>query len=494
MLRKPSGALRANNHKGVAYMAHQDKSDSEKQLVKGTRRRSILRAGLAVPLGSSALLVACGGGGSSDPLTPAANEAPSPAPAEPAVASVPVPVPVPPVEPLPAKRVQEGVKKVRVLNFQTSTVPMPAKQRLASEDMKTYTTRALQSKFELLRDALTEGLPKKTSPAEICYFVAPEFFWNFNWDAVTNEDDIKVFSETCVTEVKKHVRALISLFPQEQFGKLALLPGTAQVLIKRPDHKILSTTIFDTTDSGDFVILSNGKRKEIPLPVERVYEAFNYVLVIDNFTTANPDGVSPISMWPKRSVSKVDFPHSVELSNFAYWVPRLGKLDIVVLKVSTTDAASDAGGTLFTGFDNDPLGGVPFGVDVCLDYVHMYVDGKYARMSQIENTSYVIDFLIASGMSIGPYHDYLPSVQYVIRNDGANHNFGLGCEVFRLSAPKSKDKPGPRDLHKRIGQTVVASPRGSKDTLFDSYFDIHPNANDDAPTVIDELPSPMAIS
>jgi hypothetical protein len=30
---------------------------------------------------------------------------------------------------------------------------------------------------------------------------------------------------------------------------------------------------------------------------------------------------------------------------------------------------------------------------------HMYVDGKYARMSQIENTSYIIDFLIASGMS-----------------------------------------------------------------------------------------------
>jgi hypothetical protein len=129
-------------------------------------------------------------------------------------------------------------------------LPAPANQRLATEDMKTYTTRALQSKFELLRDALAEGLPKKTSPAEICYFVAPEFFWNVNWDAVTNEDDIKVFSETCVLEVKKHVRALISLFPQEQFGKLALLPGTAQVLIKRPQTtKYFTTTIFDTTDS-----------------------------------------------------------------------------------------------------------------------------------------------------------------------------------------------------------------------------------------------------
>jgi hypothetical protein len=103
-------------------MAHQDKSDSEKQLVKGTRRRSILRAGLAVPLGSSALLVACGGGGSSDPLTPAANEAPSPAPHNPALH-----LPLSRYRFLPLNHYQRSeckraVKKVRILNFQTPTV------------------------------------------------------------------------------------------------------------------------------------------------------------------------------------------------------------------------------------------------------------------------------------------------------------------------------------------------------------------------------------
>lgn len=359
--------------------------------------------------------------------------------------------------------------------------------------MKTYATRALQSKFELLRDALAEGLPKKTSPAELCYFVAPEFFWNVNWDAVQNEEDIKIFSDTCVIEVKKHVRALISLFPQEQFGKLALLPGTAQVLIKL-DRKVPPANFFATAEDNADVILKgpDGKGITIPLPNDKVYEAFNYVLAIDNFSKPNPDGAQPMSMWPKRVVSKIDLPHSVDL-NTPYWVPRLGKLDILVLKTSSTDAFSNAGGSQFPGFDNDPLGGVPFGVDICLDYMSMYDNGEYKRMSQIEDTDYVIDFLIASGMTIATDHNYLPSVQYVVRNDGANHAFGVGCEVFRLSAPVKKDKPAPRHVHKRVRQTVVANPRGAANTLFDSYFDVHPNAGKDAPKVIDDLPSPIGL-
>jgi hypothetical protein len=473
MLRKPSGALRANNHKGVAYMAHQDKSDSEKQLVKGTRRRSILRAGLAVPLGSSALLVACGGGGSSDPLMPAAAAEPTPpsAPASPptpttsAVASAPVAVQVPPGDPPPAKRVQEPVKKVRILNFQTPTLPAPANQRLATEDMKTYTKRALQSKFELLRDALAEGLPKKTSPAEICYFVAPEFFWNVNWDAVTSEDDIKVFSETCVLEVKKHVRALISLFPQEQFGKLALLPGTAQVLAKL-DRRLTRGVVYNdmANDRQSLLLGPDGLPIVLPAPIERVYEAFNYVLMIDNFSAPNPDGGQPVSMWPKREVSVIDFPRAVSLRfNFPldvdrYWIPRLGTIDIMVSKTSTTTATSNAGGQQFPTFDNNPLGGVPLGVDICLDYFSMYADGKYARMSQIEDTGYIIHFLIASGMPIATDHNYLPSVQYVVRNDGANHESDIGCEVFRLSAPVTKEKPAPRGMHKRIHRRWLRLP------------------------------------
>ncbi len=400
-------------------MAHQHKVDSEEPSVRGTRRRSLLRAGLALPLGSTALLVACGGGGGGNsgglPFAPVAT-VPPPAPAPEVTPPSPTPAPViveaPPVEAPPPKPVQKAVKNIRVLNLQTPTFTPPDNQRLAGEDIKTYTQRALQEKFALLSDALTEGLPKKSAESDLCYFVVPEFFWNVNWDAVKNEDEIKVFSNTCVGEVQKHVRALIALFPQEQYGKLALLPGTAQVLKKQIDGTTPAPVPAGTVVAD----------KDLP-----AYEALNYVLVIDNFSKANPDGSRPIAMWPKRNVSGSDFDTNnrttVMKNARAYWKVRLTSLiDILVLKESTTTASYYADGKEFKGFDNDPLGGVPFGVDVCLDYMRAYTDRKYLRMTQIEDTNYIIDFLIACGMSADPSnHQYLPSVQYIVQNDGMTY-------------------------------------------------------------------------
>jgi|GEM_PF-1575288 len=450
-------------------MAHQHKVDSEEPSAQGTQRRSLLRAGLALPLGSSALLAACGGGGNGG-----ASFAPvAVAPPSPSVAADPPPhasvVEVPPVEPPPPKPVQKAVKNVRVLNLQTPTYTPPAKQRQANEDMKTYTQRAMQQRFTLLRDALTEGLPKKSSDTDLCYFVVPEFFWNVNWDAVQSEDDIKVFSNTCVVEVQKHVRALIALFPQEQYGKLALLPGTAQVLTKQllgavPAPLINDASVYD-----------------VDLPS---YEALNYVLVIDNFSEANPDGSRPIAMWPKRNVSHIDFDafrnaagRAIEVTKHdrAYWKVKLGPYKILVLQQSTATAASLAGGKQFKGFDNDPLGGVPFGVDVCLDYMSSYTEKDYTRRAQIEDTNYIIDFLIACGMTADPStHKYLPSVQYIVRNDGYDEPYG-GCEIFKLSAPTEKTEGGidTRPANLMVLQTKVASP-GPNSILFDSYFDVHP--------------------
>lgn len=450
-------------------MAHQHKIDSEEPSAQGTRRRSLLRAGLALPLGSAALLAACGGGGNGGG---ASFAPPALAPPPPPVAADSPPPPataveVPPVEPPPPKPVQKAVKNVRVLNLQTPTFTPPAQQRLASEDMKTYTQRVMQQKFALLRNALTEGLPKKSADADLCYFVVPEFFWNVNWDAVQNEDDIKVFSNTCVVEVQKHVRALIALFPQEQYGKLALLPGSAQVLTKQLVDAI-AAPLADDKSVYD---------RDLPS-----YEALNYVLVIDNFSEANPDGSRPIAMWPKRNVSHIDFNafrntagKAIEVTKYdrGYWKVRLGPFKILVLKQSTATAASLAGGKEFKGFDNDPLGGVPFGVDVCLDYLSAYTDKDYTRRAQIEDTNYIIDFLIACGMTADPStHKYLPSVQYIVRNDG----MGSGtCEIFKLSAPADKTDDGistrPKNL--MVPQAKVANPDPNS-ILFDSYFAVHP--------------------
>lgn len=426
----------------------------------------------------------------SAPLTTEA--APAPVEAQAALVDMPAPkvVEAPPLEAPAPKPVQQSVKHVRVLNFQTPTFTPPTKQRLPTENMETYARRALKAKFELLRDALTEGLPKQSAPTDLCYFVVPEFFWNVNWDAANNEEDLRVFSETCVTEVKKHVRALIELFPQEQFGKLALLPGTAQVLVKLKLPSLPPAAF--TEKVGD-------KNLTFVIPVERIYEALNYVLVIDNFSKTDANGIRPLRMWPKRHVSYIDF----STRPIATWWPsrslyhmvHLGNLDILVSKISTTTAKSYAEGKTYDGFDNDPLGGVPFGIDVCLDYAMFYKDGAYARMSQIQDTNYIIDFLIACGMKIDVDQNYLPSVQYIVRNDGlfdAREPSGH-CEILKLSAPADKDKLGKRARHERIDQTQVAQPRGSNSILFDSYFDVHP-LWDYAPVTrpLDVLPSLIA--
>jgi hypothetical protein len=464
--------------------------DSKKLTGPETQRRTLLRVGLALPIGSAAMLAACGGGGSGGgggmPFGPMAIAPPPESPPVPPPEPVPDPppppleeVPVPPVEPPPAKPVQEAVKNVRVLNLQTGTFTPPANQRLAGEDIKTYTERAMKDKFDLLSDALTQGLPKKTAETDLCYFVVPEFFWNVNWDAVNDEDELKVFSETCVVEVQKHARALIALFPQDQFGKLALLPGTAQVVTKQIGGVLPAPAPYAT------------------LPA---YEALNYVLVIDNFSLSNPDGSRPIAMWPKRNVSGIDFTTGWTLTTKDgrdYWVASLGKFDILVQQQSTTAAAYFANGNTFKGFDNDPLGGVPFGVDVCLDYASAYTDSEYLRMSQIENTNYIIDFLIACGMGVDPTHKYLPSVQYIVRNDGMTNSSGTlngTCEILKLAAPDKGIKTGiaTRPSYLPVPQVEVAQLKNNS-ILFDAYIEVHPLWDYPSMTIpTNPLPSPFA--
>lgn len=469
-------------------MAHEMTNHTGNSDDADARRRMLLRAGLAFPIGSAALLAACGGGGSDTGFAagvpvaaqPAAAASASPPPSEfvdaqvSNVSATPEEVPVPPVEPPPAKAVDKAVKNVRILNLQTPTYTPPAAQRKADESMQQYTQRAMQEKFVILQNALTKGMGNASAPFDLCYFVVPEFFWNVNWDALNDEADIKAFSDTCVVEVQKHVRALIALFPKEQYGKLALLPGTAQVLKKQIESTSPTAGLW-----GD---------QKLP-----GYEALNYVLVIDNFSAANPDGSRPIAMWPKRSVSHIDFDTyggtEVTKNNKDYWKVRLGKLSVLVLQQGTTVASYYADGKMFKGFDNDPLGGVPFGVDVCLDYALTYTDKEYLRMSQIEDTNYILDFLIACGMSVSTTHKYLPSVQYIIRNDGMSKGT---CEIFKLSAPIGRAGIETRAVNLPVPEAGPPLDLLNKNFLHETFIEIHPlwqYPSTDIPT--ENLPSPL---
>ncbi|WP_296225954.1 hypothetical protein [Ralstonia sp. UBA689] len=439
------------------------------------KRRTLLKTGLMLSLGGTGLLTACGGGGD-DPTDQAALDSVPLTPAP----TAPIPVPAPPVEGVTTKPVEQNVVRfARILNLQTPTYQPPSNQREADEDIQTYVTRALNAKFDLLKNTLTQGLEAKTESSDITYFVVPEFYWNVHWDAVKNEAELKAFSALCVTQVQQHVRNLIALFPREKFGKLALLPGTTQVVKKQLDDAAPPAPA-----SG---VASAIKDKDLP-----AYEALNYVLVIDNFSKSNPDGSRPISIWPKRNVSGIDFDTykrtTVSKGLRQYWKVNLGAFSILVLQKSGTTAAYYAQGKRFTGFDNDPLGGVPFGIDVCLDYALAYTDNEYLRMGQIEDTNYILDFLIACGMNWNPKHKYLPSVQYVIRNDGMGNG---QCEIYALGSPASRNGISAREKTIKIDQKAIVALDSS--ILYDSRIEIHPLWQDPVqrPVPTEPLPSPI---
>lgn len=439
------------------------------------KRRAFLKTGFMLSLGGTGLLAACGGGDDAATEQAALDSVPlSPTP------TAPVALPAPPMDGVTAKPVAEDVVKfARVLNLQTPTYRPPSNQRKAGEDIDTYVTRALNSKFDLLKDTLTQGLRAKADPSDITYFVVPEFYWNVHWDAVRDEAELRAFSALCVTQVQKHVRNLIALFPREKFGKLALLPGTAQVVKKQLDG---TETLAPASGVASAI-------KDSDLPA---YEALNYVLVIDNFSKSNPDGSRPLSMWPKRNVSGIDFDTYKRTTVFKrlreYWKVNLGAFNILVQKKSASSASYHAQGKLFTGFDNDPLGGVPFGIDVCLDYAMTYSDKEYLRMVQIEETNYILDFLIACGMPIDPKHKYLPSVQYIIRNDGMSDG---QCQIVALGATDARTGIYVRDKYLPVDQTPVATVGNS--VLYDSRIEIHPlwQTPLDPPVPTEPLPSPL---
>ena len=91
-------------------MTHESEADPDQTHARGTRRRSLLKAGLALPLGTSALLAACGGGGSSS----GGGFSPTPAPVAVAPPPSPAVVPTPPVDPPQPRPIEKAVKNVRV--------------------------------------------------------------------------------------------------------------------------------------------------------------------------------------------------------------------------------------------------------------------------------------------------------------------------------------------------------------------------------------------
>jgi hypothetical protein len=85
-------------------------------------------------------------------------------------------------------------------------------------------------------------------------------------------------------------------------------------------------------------------------------------------------------------------------------------------------------------FQNNIINGLPFGIDLCLDYSTASVQKDTRRMAQLEERNFKLDFLLAAGMYLNvSIYNETPHIQYAIRNEGITTNTGQPVEVWKLT-------------------------------------------------------------
>jgi hypothetical protein len=99
-------------------------------------------------------------------------------------------------------------------------------------------------------------------------------------------------------------------------------------------------------------------------------------------------------------------------------------------------------------FENDIVHGLPFGIDICLDYEMASVQKDEFRMAQLDQRQFKIDFLIAAGkgLDISNYTN-TPYIQYAVHNEGSSGNAGYttAWKLNHSTKPVSKKDLEPLD-------------------------------------------------
>jgi hypothetical protein len=312
--------------------------------------------------------------------------------------------------------------------------PKDTTKTLVYEAIETYLKRALDNRFALFYRAMVTAF-KKHPPTEfdVSFFTAPEFYWNVPWSDFVNEAELVKSGDLYLDTVTRNARALISKFPEKKYGKIVLLPGTVATLAKASHTFYVNQKYIETTPIG-----------------KPVYNARNHLVCTHNLSLDDPLHRRPAYMiWPKRMVSSIDYKDSTagncknddwdkakkdgkllttEPTNPNKWVYPMGctlnsdtKLEILVAKVSSSLAESfDTSGNLISSkFQNDLIEGLPFGIDICLDYMSANVQSDKYRMAQLDQRYFKLDFVISAGTSLSTanYAD-TPYIQYAIHNEG----------------------------------------------------------------------------
>ena len=285
---------------------------------------------------------------------------------------------------------------------------------------------------------------------EVSFVTAPEFYWNVPFGDFWTKEELEFGADLCLNTVTKHVKTLIKKFPAAQYGLIVLLPGTIAMLKPMVDPRKPNGTAHTGT----------------------IYEAFNHVVCTHNLPLNDGAKRPAYMIWPKRTVSYIDYfdelegrscsrpPTNTLMPNPVN--PDLMRdglknpvIDCVIsakdnLKVrigyvsSSVGRSYDSDDKLVSGkFQNNIIEGLPFGIDICLDYSTASVQQDQRRIAQLDERNFKLDFLLAAGMPLDETnYANTPNIQYAIRNEGIGGSTGL-VEIWKLTwKPGKPGKPG----------------------------------------------------
>jgi hypothetical protein len=308
--------------------------------------------------------------------------------------------------------------------------PVPAPEYIAYENIETYLKRALDNRFALLYRAMVMAFDKHPmTKFDVSFVTAPEFYWNVPFGDYLNEAELQVAANLCLDTVTRNVRILISKFPMEKYGPIVLLPGTTAMLKPNPDARRADGALL----GADGTI---------------VYNASNHLVCTHNLPLNDKKYPRPAYMiWPKRAVSHIDFideanvggcnvvnqiapnPLDPEITSYLHQciISKKNGVTVLVESVSSSLVQSfDSNGNLYSKkFQNDIIDGLPFGIDICLDYGVASVQKDEYRIAQLDKREFKLNFQIAAGMGLdlGNYAD-TPYIQYAIYNEGYSGDTG----------------------------------------------------------------------
>jgi len=274
-----------------------------------------------------------------------------------------------------------------------------------------YATHELRRRVKFVTEKIIDSTKLKDAwheKSETLIFTLPEFFWNIPWKYVMNREELGELTTLYFTKIAESINEIMENVPKSQYGNIILLGGTVAALIE--------------------IEASHPS-----------YEAINYIPVADNYRKTTSDGMVPMSTWPKRHTSHIDFGTGSTWDGKFYSTtfPAPSHLTVRVKEKNISIAENNSDKGFDSVFFNTLIPDCPISINLCLDYAKTQFGD---RDIELENTQSKVDFLIACGMPFNNQKIYPKNVQFAVRNDGIGEGH---CQAVSVKDNKIVSYPFP---------------------------------------------------